>query len=241
MNKLNFYYMNNDLLSPSLIAINGKKQSGKDSIAKMILYLTSNLHEIYDLDKYLENYPKISYNYEWQIKKFADGLKDVICLLTGCTREELESEDFKNQYLPSEWDMCFYDDYHDSIKRMTYRQVLQYVGTDLFRDKFHVNTWINSLFSKYKPYNYFDIDYIYPKWIISDLRFPNEAKRVKEYDGILIKVTRKETDKYAGKHISETSLDDYEDFDYIINNDSTIYELLNQVKKILILENLYME
>ena len=30
-----------------------------------------------------------------EIKKFADKLKDIVCLLIGCTREQLEDQEFK--------------------------------------------------------------------------------------------------------------------------------------------------
>ena len=60
----------------SIISISGKKQSGKNTIAKIINQLTNN--------KYEE-------------KCFADKLKDIICLLIGCFREQLEDESFKNK------------------------------------------------------------------------------------------------------------------------------------------------
>jgi hypothetical protein len=38
-----------------------------------------------------------------QIKKFADKLKDIVCLLLGCTREQLENHEFKNTELGDNW------------------------------------------------------------------------------------------------------------------------------------------
>ena len=52
-----------------IIGISGKKTVGKNTIAKIINQLTNN--------KYEE-------------KCFADKLKDIVCLLIGCTREQLE-------------------------------------------------------------------------------------------------------------------------------------------------------
>ena len=39
----------------------------------------------------------------YQIKKFADKLKDIVCLLIGCTREQLEDREFKEKELGKEW------------------------------------------------------------------------------------------------------------------------------------------
>ena len=67
--------LNGNLKNKNLIAISGKKQSGKNTIAKIINQLTNN--------KYEE-------------KCFADKLKDIICILINCTREQLEDESIKS-------------------------------------------------------------------------------------------------------------------------------------------------
>ena len=59
----------------SIIGISGKKTVGKNTIAKIINQLTNN--------KYEE-------------KCFADKLKDIICILVNCNREQLEDESIKS-------------------------------------------------------------------------------------------------------------------------------------------------
>ena len=39
----------------------------------------------------------------FEIKKYADKLKDIVCLLIGCTREHLEDREFKEKELGEEW------------------------------------------------------------------------------------------------------------------------------------------
>ena len=39
----------------------------------------------------------------WKIVKFADKLKDIVCLLIGCTRQQLECREFKEKELGEEW------------------------------------------------------------------------------------------------------------------------------------------
>ena len=91
-----------------IIGISGKNGSGKDTVGKIIQYLTSkyldtNLYELQEDDAllygtykdWLENKEFSIYVSPWQIVKFADKLKDVVCIILGCTREQLEDEEFK--------------------------------------------------------------------------------------------------------------------------------------------------
>ena len=124
---------------------------------------------------------------------------------------------------------------------VTPRLLLQTIGTDIVR-AINPNIWINSLFQYYtisdlalakmrrKGFTPISSFLALPNWIITDVRFPNEVKAIKEKDGIIIRINR-ETD-YISNHSSEIALDDYEDFDYVIENDTTIAELKEKVKSI---------
>ena len=72
---------------------------------------------------------------------------------------------------------------------------------------------------------------IYPSWCITDVRFPNEVKAIKKKDGIVIRINR-ESD-YNSTHSSEIALDNYEDFDYTIDNNNCIDCLIESIKEIL--------
>ena len=95
----------------------------------------------------------------------------------------------------------------------------------------------------------------YPNWIITDMRFPNELEAVKKKNGITIRVNRKsfkwiDPDEYeiqtgkkverVAEHESEKALNDAE-FDYTIENDGTLLELVEKVRKILIKEKIINE
>ena len=136
----------------SIISISGKKQSGKNTVAKIINQLTDN--------KYEE-------------KCFADKLKDIICILINCTREQLEDESFKSKELGEEWWYWYMErdggyspiilDYLTTTKKElksyeglelikpTPRFLMQYVGTNLLRNQLHPQIWVNSTFADYKP------------------------------------------------------------------------------------------
>ena len=141
----------------------------------------------------------------------------------------------------------------------TPRFLLQFIGTNLFRNQLHPEIWVNSLMNEYKSYlssNHpvDDLDweprFIYPNWIITDMRFTNEMEAVKKRGGITIRVNRPcdicggsgyhkmscPVSK-SGEHLSETSLDKSE-FDYIIDNNSDIQSLIEKVKIILEKEKL---
>lgn len=85
-----------------IIGLSGRKQSGKDTTGKIINILANSpqLNDEGVLNFLRKN---IIYNSNWQIKKFADKLKDIVCSLIGCTREDLENEEFKNKELGEQW------------------------------------------------------------------------------------------------------------------------------------------
>lgn len=123
---------------------------------------------------------------------------------------------------------------------MTVRELLQRLGTDAMRDKVHPNIHVNALFADYNigertsiKLNDFGgiIPDQKPNWIISDLRFPNEAEAIKARGGFIVRVNRVEPAKEGPemvRHISETALDK-QDFDWVIENDGTLDDLLGQV------------
>ena len=67
-------------------------------------------------------------------------------------------------------------------------------------------------------------------WVVTDVRFPSEADAIREHGGILIRVNR--DTGYVDNHPSETALDDYMDFDYIITNDN-LDDTIEKVKNIM--------
>jgi hypothetical protein len=183
-----------------IIGVAGKAGSGKDTVGQIIRETSDP---------------------EWQIKKFADGVKEVASILTGIPREEFEKEDVKQSDLGKEWSKYnFISEPHE--QSMTIRELLQKIGTDAIRNYVHHNAWVNCLMSKY---NYEDL------WVITDVRFPNEAEAIRNAGGVLIRIERDSPMK--SNHISETALDSFNDWDYIINNKGTLDELRDEVHYIL--------
>lgn len=134
-------------------------------------------------------------------RNFADKLKKIIFILTG---KDSYTQEQKSIYL-EEWGM-------------TVGEMLQKVGTDLFRNNFDKDTWIKATLSTNEQ-----IDVV----LLGDCRFTNEAENIKKKDGILIRLEGDPADVRKNSvrdinHISETSLDNYQGFDYIYNNEGSI-------------------
>lgn len=94
-----------------IIGISGKIGSGKDLAWMLINYLLMGAEKAYlqppisDFIKCWDDAknPDGSYNIPFQNRKFADKLKDIVCMLLGCTREMLEDRAYKNTVLGPEW------------------------------------------------------------------------------------------------------------------------------------------
>lgn len=228
-----------------IIGINGYAGSGKDTVGKIIQYL--HCYETGDVS--LEEAIKLNHHSwwledqsEWKIKKWAGKLKTIATLLTGIPEEKFEDQEFKKTYLDQEWS--------NHGMPMTVREFLQKLGTDGLRDGLHSNTWVNALMVDYKPIKQYvnygvtengsriplDVNVIYPNWIITDTRFPNEAAAIKRQGGVVIRIDRPGVSA-INTHPSETALDKW-DFDYKIANVSDIQALTETIKIILKKENL---
>lgn len=211
-----------------IISISGKMGSGKDTAGRIIQDL---------LEENLGPF--------WSIKKFASGVKDVASLILGVDVLKFENQEFKNSYLSEAWNThkaVFSDraDFHGwevETNRMTVREFLQKLGTDAMRDGLHENVWVNKLMKEYEYYNNMidDIDgKSFPRWIITDTRFPNEYDALKQKEALFIKIER--PGLKLNNHPSETALDNHE-FDYIVDNSGDFYDLKEALKRILILED----
>lgn len=74
-------------------------------------------------------------------------------------------------------------------------------------------------------------------WIITDLRYQEQLRAIIERDGILIRIERDLKLRQPGvtelfEDESETALDDYDEWDYVIKNNKTLNHLLKEVKEV---------
>lgn len=194
---------------------------------------------------------------EWTRYGYADGFMrnmDGTPIMNNkqCSKERYEQEFRTN------WQTAYKHEY-------TVRELLQLVGTNAIRNVIHEDAWVNALMSQYRcscdhqiPFedNIAHVEFdtcVAPNWVITDVRFENEAKAIKDRDGVIIRINRDDyffdedgkriipSKNYVNvpinQHPSETALDDYS-FDYVISNNGTITQLIKQVKLILIKEKI---
>lgn len=88
--------------------------------------------------------------------------------------------------------------------RMTAREVMQVVGTDIFRKMFADDVWVKAAFNIISDDNP-------PIALIEDVRFVSEVEAILKAGGYVIRLTRN-MDNSTDKHGSEVDLDNY-DFD----------------------------
>lgn len=170
-----------------IIAFAGRKQSGKTTCSEFVA----------------QEYAKIIKEQKVKIYNFADPLKQDVCInILGLTYDQCYgSDDHKNTLTECYW----------NNNRLTAREVMQFVGTNVFR-QMKQNVWASATINKIRNDN--------PSVaIIADCRFPNEVEAIKNAGGLVIKLTRNPHNSY---HESEIALDpevyDNNNFDLIINN-----------------------
>jgi hypothetical protein len=179
--------------------------------------------------------------HEYRRESFASTLKDAVSAVFGWDRDLLEGRTAEARAWREQVDQWWAS--RLGIEHLTPRWILQYWGTDVLRRHFHDDIWIASLENKIRKSK----DNI----VISDCRFPNEIKVLKEQGAQIIWIQRgpkphwydiaagaNRGDKKAlawieneGIHASEYSWAGTR-FDHEINNNSTIENLYNQLKSL---------
>lgn len=126
------------------------------------------------------------------------------------------------------YDILNYAQEKCGFKKTKDRKFLQFIGTEWARS-IDENVWINIVLNK-------DIKGV---GLLSDIRFPNEFKELKNNGWICIKIIRSNIDgNRAGTgnkiHSSELSINDIkdEDWDFIVENNSSLEDLYIKLDKI---------
>lgn len=178
---------------------------------------------------------------------FANTLKDAISNIFGWDRTLLEGRTAEARAWREQVDPWWAE--RLGMPNLTPRWILQYWGTEVCRNGFHDDIWIASLENKIRKTK----DNI----VISDVRFPNEIKAIKNAGGMVVRVKRGQDPdwfQYAeafnngpnhiGWALSKDKLDklgihasEYSwvgrDIDFEISNDGTIDELFASIEKLL--------
>jgi hypothetical protein len=113
-------------------------------------------------------------------ESFANSLKDAVAQVFGWDRTMLEGRTKQAREWREQIDPWWAE--RLNMPNLTPRWVLQYWGTEVCRRAFHDDIWIASLENKLRT-SKDDI-------VISDCRFPNEIKSIKDAGGVVVRVVR---------------------------------------------------
>ena len=177
---------------------------------------------------------------------FAAPLKDLCSSIFGWPRDLLEGNTMESREFRETPDIFWTR--KTGIDNFTPRLALQLVGTDVLRDHFHNDIWINSL--EYRLRKISDSDTV----VVTDARFTNELDIIKHLCGTIIWVQRGElpawyetaveanggnvvskrimTTRYRDVHQSEWNWAGYP-VDHIIRNTGTLEDLKIKTSQIL--------
>lgn len=171
---------------PKLIGLSGRKGSGKDTVADMLLDI--------------EHYKKLS---------FAGPIKAMLGVLLGVGIEKFEDHQYKETIIPE--------------LGVTPRQMMQTLGTEWGRQLVHPDLWTMVLGDRIKAFQK-----IKANIVIADVRFDNEAERIKSLGGMICKIERPSLPPPEDTHRSESGISP-ELIDYTLTNDYSKDYLYKQV------------
>jgi hypothetical protein len=185
-------------------------------------------------------------------ESFANSLKDAVAQVFGWDRTMLEGRTTQAREWREQVDPWWAE--RLDMPNLTPRWILQYWGTEVCRKGFHDDIWIAAL--EHKLINSKD------NIVISDCRFPNEIKSIKNAGGMVIRVIRGDEPEWYDAAISvnrgpngntnwalsKQRLDSLKihasetawvgtNFDAIMDNNGTIDDLYKQVKQLIDLES----
>jgi hypothetical protein len=145
-------------------------------------------------------------NYGYKRVSFADPMREALLRLNPVIGHEPLAH-LVNDY---GWDVAKSKD--------EARRLLQVFGTEVGREMFGGNFWIDQAFKQIDPA---------ANVVIADVRFPNEADAIKARGGQVIRVNRKDITA-VNRHVSEHAMDNYM-FNHVIYNDGTLDDLADEV------------
>ena len=160
------------------------------------------------------------------------GADESVPLVYGCQDDKVRvfyvNEQLALAHCPK-WS-CFVSDHQDIQDRpgqtaVTVRRILQWWGTEYRRSQ-DPDYWTKAWGRKIEQLN---LEHMHV--LIDDVRFMNELRVIKEHGGLIVKIERPGFDG-ANNHASETSLDEYHDWDDVLLNDGSLEEFEEKVEQL---------
>jgi len=154
-------------------------------------------------------------HYGYRAFAFADHLKELLAMVFDFSAEQLHGP---------------LKEVPDPRLGKSPRWYMQYLGTNVFK-RLYPRIWIDHLEADLAAFRA-----VYPERpaVVTDVRFRDEAEALKKLDGVLIRLERAGTGAPGGipRHISETELDTWKGWDYVIDNNgdlNTLHAMLDRI------------
>lgn len=145
---------------------------------------------------------------------FADKVKQVAMMLFGLSWEQCYGEVDIKEAVDPRWSI-------------TPREIMQGIGEKM--REIYPDIWVDTVFYTTIPELQ---EQGFDKFVVSDVRYPNEADKIQEHVGEVVKVQRKVGGVSVGaNHSSETAMLDYDEDKYfaIVNNDGTLEDFFASI------------
>jgi hypothetical protein len=140
---------------------------------------------------------------------FAGNLKEAARVIFGLSQDQLYGH---------------LKDVLDPYWNDTPRNILQRLGTECLRNGYRKDVWVMSLGRKIlaEPNR---------NWVVSDVRFFNEAESIRQWGGYLVQVSRANAPVIeTAQHQSEIEMDKYDGWHYHLKNDGSLEDLDKSVE-----------
>lgn len=131
------------------------------------------------------------------------------------------------------WEQCYgpqeIKEAVDPRYGMTPREIMQGIGEKM--REIWPSIWVDTVFNATIPQL---LEEGFELFVISDVRYPNEGDKVHENGGCVVKIIREDGGVTVGhEHSSETAMRNYEDFDFVIENNGTFEEFYAEVDRVM--------
>ena len=160
--------------------------------------------------------------YGYQRKAFADTLRDALYRLNPLIVNTSTGDWEELQSLVDDvgWERAksYLSNSYDGP-----RALLQRLGTEVGREMFGENFWVDQTMKT--------VDASPQRFVITDVRFPNEGRAVIDRGGWVVRVERPGVEA-TNTHASETAMDDWQ-YDHVIENDGSLTDLQARVMELL--------
>jgi hypothetical protein len=194
-----------------IIGLTGKKECGKDTVGRHLVHK--------------HGFERVSFAYK---------LKQAVAALFDLEGVD-DVDELKNNYGNSldlvevHLDIVSHPQKGHYTKSFTWREFLQRFGTEMGRNTFGKDFWVDQAL----PMAY-GMEFSDKNIVVTDVRFENEALRIVDLGGRIIEIRR--PTEHIDPHESEAGLP-ADMAEYVISNDSTLESLYKDVDAVL--ENIY--